>query len=359
MDVGSRSLHSFHHGQRLEESSQPRSCKNSEEAAQLNDVYSKRGSLAIDGRPTLNNTTPAEFADATFSTVPSAVLVTAHSWTPWFGVFGSRGGYNNLEEAYEEHAKRVTAIETGMSSDPAMNWRVSFLDSVGIISSSDAHSPHPWRIGREANVFDFEKPSFDSIWKAVKARDGKHFKYTIEVDPNYGKYHWDGHRAHNISMPPEETKKHNGICPVCKKKLTLGVEYRIDELADRPHGYVPKDAVPFKKLLPLHELIANAHSTNLYNQAVMKEADALIDKFGNELSVLLETSENELAKVTHEKIARVIILNREGKIHVKPGYDGEYGVPELPKELIVREARAKRVKPEEPRVKGQLGLDQF
>ncbi|VVB67026.1 Uncharacterised protein [Candidatus Norongarragalina meridionalis] len=299
---------------------------------QLNDVYGKMGSLEADGRPMFGNCSPAELMEKTHEVSPDAVLIPAHAWTPWFGIFGSMSGYNSIEEGYEEQAKHIIALETGMSSDPAMNWRLSKLDKYALMSNSDSHSPYPWRLGRECNVFDFGsngEASFSSIFSAVKNHDKRHFLFTVEVDPAYGKYHYDGHRLCNFSASPEETRKLKSVCPVCHRHLTIGVENRVEELADRPLGFVPENAIPFKKVLPLHELVAAYRKSSLSSKRVMEEADSLITSVGSELSVLLDTPEPQLRKHADEGLVAVIMRNREGALKVKPGYDGEYGVLQL------------------------------
>ncbi|MEW5955585.1 MAG: LAGLIDADG family homing endonuclease [Candidatus Micrarchaeota archaeon] len=223
------------------------------------------------------------------------------------------------------------------NSDPAMCWRLSKLDSFTPVSFSDSHSFWPWRLGRECNAFSDEVKSFDELWTAVKKKDSKNFLFTVETDPAYGKYHWDGHRNCSFSCPPSESRKLKGICPVCKRPLTIGVEYRVEQLADRPEGFVPKDAIPYKKLLPLHELLATVHCTSLSSKKVMTEGTRLMKEFGSELNVLLDASREALLKTTDEKIVDAILLNREAKIKVKPGFDGEYGVPQLPSEALLCE----------------------
>jgi len=302
---------------------------------QLNDIYGKLGSLASDGRPMFGRCSPARLAELTFGVSKELVIVPAHAWTPYFGVFGSMSGYDSLAEAYEEKAKDIFAIETGMSSDPAMNWRISSLDNISLMSNSDSHSPHPWRIGRECNAFSFAQKelSFSNIFKAVKEKDRKHFLFTIEVDPSYGKYHFDGHRNCKFSCSPEESKKLKGICPVCKRPLTIGVLNRVEELADRPEGFVPKNAIPFKSLLPLHELIGSAMSAQMFSKKVGVEYSKIISAFGSEFNILLNVPFDQLSAHTHGKIAWAIMLNRAGKVKVVPGFDGEYGRMVLSEDL--------------------------
>lgn len=296
---------------------------------QLNDVLSKRSNLAADGRPMIAKTSCAEFVDLIHGVSRDVVIVPAHAWTPYFGIFGSKSGYDSLEEAFEDRTGRIFAIETGMSSSPDMNWRLSSLDSITLMSNSDAHSANPWRVGRECNAFEFdeEKLSYDALFKAVKEKDKSKFKFTVEVNPAYGKYHFDGHRTCKFSCPPQESKKLGGICPVCKHNLTIGVEARIEALADRPAGFAPKNAVPFKTLLPLHELIALFYGQSLASKKVKVDYFKLVSRFGSELAVELDAPQAGLEKTVDERLAALVMLNRNGKIDVTPGYDGEYGVP--------------------------------
>ncbi len=214
------------------------------------------------------------------------------------------------------------------NSDPPMNWRLSALDRVALISNSDAHSPNPWRLGREANVFDLPELTYDQIFDAVRKKDPSRFLFTVEVDPAYGKYHFTGHEKCNVSLAPEEAKRLKNICPKCGKKLTVGVLQRVDDLADRPEGYVPEGAIPFKRLLPLYEVISHSMGVNrLYAKSVIDLQDRLIGRFGSEFAVLLEAPENALAEVVPPKVVAAIVANRGGKVKVVPGYDGVYGTP--------------------------------
>jgi len=181
-------------------------------------------------------------------------IIPAHVWTPWFGLFGSKKGFDSVEGCFQDQARHIYAIETGLSSDPAMNWRLSNLDKYTIISNSDAHSFWPWRIGREATIFDVPELSYDNIIKAIRTKKG--LKETIEVSPFFGKYHLTGHRNCQIGFESQEAEKIHNICPKCKRELTVGVAARVEELADRPEGYMPKDAIPFRTLLPLQELLS-------------------------------------------------------------------------------------------------------
>ena len=293
-----------------------------ETVAQFNAELDKWGRRDYDGRPIFGKSV-IEAVDLALSISKDIEVVPAHAWTPWFGVFGSKSGFDSLKEAFQDRTKHIHAIETGLSSDPEMNWRLSQLDGINLISNSDSHSPWSWRIGREATIFDIE--NYSDLINAI--RTGKGLLSTIEVEPAYGKYHWDGHRLCNFSCSPEEAEKLNNICPVCGKPLTVGVEHRVEELADREPGFKPKGAKPFVKLLPLAELISHSLSVGLASKKVFVKTFELINKFGSELKVLLDVPESDLKKVADEKLVNYIMLNREGNVKFKPGFDGEYGVP--------------------------------
>ena len=325
---------------------------------QINAALSKKGRLDYDGRPIFGFTC-IELVEMMKEISDDIEIIPAHCWTPWYGIFGSMSGFDSVEECFKEKSKHIYAIETGLSSDPAMNWRISKLDKYTLVSSSDAHSFWPWRLGRECNVFDIN-PSYGDVLNAIRKRKG--FAETIEVDPNYGKYHYDGHRNCGISMSPDETKKHKGICPKCSHKLTIGVLNRVEELADRPEGYVPKDTVPFKSLIPLSEIISSLNKTLVSSQKTWKEYYNLVNNFENEFDVLLNAELKDLLKYTNEKIADAVIKNRDGKIKIKPGYDGVYG------ELVFDEAEEKENKKDEnykykenkeSKIKKQKSLGEF
>jgi uncharacterized protein (TIGR00375 family) len=287
----------------------------------INNYLKLYGNLEADGRPTLN-LDAKELLKIVLNVSKDCLVVPAHIWTPWFSLFGSKSGFDSIEECFEDYSKYIFAGETGLSSNPAMNWRLSVLDRITLISCSDAHSPS--HIGREANVFNCELSYFE-ILKAIKEKDKNKFLYTIEFYPEEGKYHYDGHRNCGVSFSPKETKKYNGICPVCKKPLTIGVLSRIEQLADRPEGFVPENAIPFKSLVPLEEIIADALGKNTKTVEVEKHYKNLIENFGNEFTVLLKASRSDLEAVTLPEIAEGIIRAREGKVFIEPGYDGVYG----------------------------------
>jgi uncharacterized protein (TIGR00375 family) len=318
-------------------------------AEQINETLAKFGNLKSDGRPTLNMTA-AELVEKVIEVSGDAMITSSHIWTPWFSLFGSKSGFDSVEDCYQEQAKHIFSLETGLSSDPAMNWRLSALDKFTLLSNSDSHSPYPWRLGREANVFDLEKITYREIYDVIKNKDRKKFLFTIEVNPSYGKYHFDGHRACGIVLTPAEAKKFGNICQVCHRPLTIGVLHRVDELADRPEGFVPNNAIPFKSLLPLYEIISFVTGVNqLYSQKVVQVQDVLIEKFGNELEVLLNVSGEELLKVVNEKIADAIIAVREGRVKYVAGYDGVYGRPVFSDEEFGKIQKEHRLKASEQR----------
>jgi len=295
---------------------------NKDVVKQIIEVLGKKGRLDYDGRPIFNFTS-IELVEMMNSISRDIEIIPAHAWTPWFSIFGSMSGFNSLKECFNEKVKYIHAIETGMSSDPAMNWRLSFLDNITLISNSDSHSFWPWRLGRECNVFELKELNYKNIINAIRTKQG--LKETIEVDPNYGKYHYDGHRMCRFSCSPAEAKKLDNICPVCKNHLTIGVLNRVEELADRPSGFKPKNAVPFKSLIPLHDILAKMLNSNIESKKTWEEYNKLINAFNDEFNVLLNVSLNELKKIVSDKIAEAVIKNREGKIKVKPGFDGQYG----------------------------------
>jgi uncharacterized protein (TIGR00375 family) len=228
-----------------------------------------------------------------------------------------------------------------------MNWRIKELENRQILSFSDSHSFWPWRIGREATVLDLKKITYSDLLKAIRTGEG--LKETIEFFPEEGKYHYDGHRNCGIVMSPKESIKHNKICPVCKKPLTIGVMSRVEELADQPEGYKPGTAKPFKSLIPLSEVIAHGVGAGIATQKTWKAYNALMQEFGNEMNVVLEADEDRLRKTVPEKIADLIIKNKNQKIEFQPGYDGEYGKP-------IFDGRKKEIRPVKP---AQKGLGEF
>jgi uncharacterized protein (TIGR00375 family) len=283
----------------------------------------KRGRLDYDGRPTFGMSC-AEIVELVHDADDRCECIPAHAWTPWFSVFGSNSGFDSLKDAYQDAIKHIHAYETGLSSDPPMNWRVSQLDGFTLLSFSDSHSFWPWRIGRELTAFE-GAPSYDNVLSAIRKNT---VAGTVEVEPAYGKYHFDGHRDCGVSMSPDEARKHGNTCPVCHKPLTIGVLHRVEELADRPVGFQPKNAKPFHSLIPLSEIIAAVTGKGIATKAVWDEYNSLV-RSSSELSVLLHMPRPELLSRSNERIADAIIQVRDGSVHVKPGYDGVYGEPEL------------------------------
>lgn len=279
------------------------------------------GNLASDGRPILG-LDAAELARIIFGIDPNCFIVPGHIWTPWFSLFGSASGFDRIEDCFEEQAENIHCLETGLSSDPAMNWRLSALDRFSLISNSDSHSPA--KIGREANVFDCQM-SYAEIINTLKTKDKKKFLYTIEFYPEEGKYHYDGHRLCGVVFSPQETKAHKNICPKCGKALTIGVMSRVDQLADRPQGFRPENAIPFKNLIPLDEIIADVKGMGKASKTVDQEYRGILAKFGTEFEVLGKVPEEDLRKGIDPRIAEAIIRSRQGQVNIAPGYDGEYG----------------------------------
>ncbi len=294
---------------------------NFESVDKINEWLDSKGRRDYDGRP-IFKISCEDFA-AKMSLIDDKIeVIPAHIWTPWFGVFGSESGFDSLKEAFGSQFDNVHAIETGLSSNPDMNWKISELNDKTIVSFSDLHSFWPWRIGREATIFK-NAESYDEVLREIRNND---ILGTIEVDPAYGKYHWDGHRNCDFSCSPEETNTLNKICPKCGKELVIGVENRVNELTNQEIRKGKK----FYSLLPLHELISAGVKSGVNSKRVWGIYNKLIEEFGNEFNILLETGKEKLAMVVDDDIVRLILLNREGKLKVKPGYDGVYGEMVLP-----------------------------
>ncbi|OGX39968.1 MAG: DNA helicase UvrD [Omnitrophica WOR_2 bacterium RIFCSPLOWO2_01_FULL_41_12] len=287
----------------------------------INEALSRRGNLASDGRPILG-LDAAELARIIFDIDENCMIVPGHIWTPWFSLFGSMSGFDRIEDCFEQQTPKIFAGETGLSSDPSMNWRLSQLDRITLISNSDSHSPS--KIGREANVFDCTL-DYQTIREVLKTKDKKRFLYTIEFFPEEGKYHFDGHRLCGVRFAPKETKQHQGKCPKCGKSVTVGVMNRVEQLADRPEGYTPSNAIPFKNLIPLEEIIAEAKGVGKGSVAVERDYQGLVSKFGTELDILLRLPKEDLLKGLPPKIAEGVLRTRQGKVQILAGFDGEYG----------------------------------
>ena len=301
---------------------------NFEVVEQINEYLGQRGKLASDGRPIFGKLSCIELVENLMNISTDIMVIPAHIWTPWFSMFGSKSGFDTIDECFGDQAKHIHALETGLSSDPAMNWRLSSLDKYTLVSNSDSHSFWPWRIGREANVMELEELSYKSYTDVLKKQGSGKFLYTIEVNPSYGKYHFDGHRNCNIVLEPKDSIKNRGLCPKCGRPLTIGVLSRVEELADRPEGYKPDNAIPFKSMIPLSEIISQFMGINqLYSKKVWEIYTKIVDGVGSEFAVLLDSSVERLKDFTTDKLSEAIVNMREGKIRIEPGYDGEYGYP--------------------------------
>lgn len=288
------------------------------------DIISSRlasiGNIVSDGRPILGLDSH-DLLEILLENVPGGVLIPAHIWTPWFSIFGSKSGFDSIEDCFSDLSNYIFALETGLSSDPAMNRTISALDKYALISNSDCHSPS--KLGREANLFD---ANFDylSLWNAIKCNKNSIFQGTVEFFPHEGKYHADGHRSCSICCHPSETKRLGGICPVCKKPLTIGVLNRIQELSDRTDPYFPIDAPHVYSLLPLPEILSELLAKGAATKTVMIIYSRLINLFGSELNLLLRSSLSDIAQLS-ELLSEAIGRMREGRVFCSSGYDGEFG----------------------------------
>jgi uncharacterized protein (TIGR00375 family) len=287
----------------------------------LTEQLNKRGcNLKSDGRPIIG-LSAKELARIAWEVDENYFIFPAHAWTPWFSIFGSKSGFDSIEECFEELAPKITAIETGLSSDPAMNRRLSKLDKIALLSNSDAHSLA--NLGREANVFELKETEIDFSHLVEAIKDKKSFLSTIEFFPEEGKYHIDGHAACLYSCLPEESRKNNNLCPKCNKPLVLGVMNRVAALADKP-DYDQSQFTPFKSLIPLQEIIADAYGVGKNSKKVQAEYLKIVARH-SEFEVLLDLTETELLTVTSAEIARLIIKVRKKEVEIIAGYDGIFG----------------------------------
>jgi uncharacterized protein (TIGR00375 family) len=306
---------------------------------ELNGYLDSRYNIRSDGRPILGMSA-VELSKLCFSIHPDFIIYPAHIWTPWFSVFGSKSGFDRIEDCFGEFTEKICAIETGLSSDPEMNWRLSALDRFAVISNSDAHSPE--NIGREANVMELEEMSYSAIRAVIGKKDKggipregwdkrkSRMIATIEFYPEEGMYHFDGHRSCNVRLAPAEARKKKGICPVCGKPLTIGVLNRVEELADRPEGFRPEGAAGFRKLVELDKIIAEAVGTkSRSSKKVQQVYGKVIEGIGPELFVLLEADLGKIADASSPIIAEGVRRARAGELAVEPGYDGVYGTVKI------------------------------
>jgi len=289
------------------------------DCAKINIALSRIGNLASDGRPILGLDAKV-LLKIVMDTCHQAMFVPAHVWTPHFSVFGAESGFDSIEECFEELTPHIHAIETGLSSDPPMNWRWSALDRITLISNSDAHSPA--KMGREANIFDTEI-SYSTIADAITTK--KNFLGTIEFFPEEGKYHYDGHRVCGVNLSPKETIRHNYLCPQCGRRVTVGVMHRVDKLADRVDGFKLEGALPFYSVIPLTEILAETLEVGVASKAVDQEYQKLIQRIGSEFKILLDSSLPDIERVASPIIREAIARVRQGNVHITPGFDGEFG----------------------------------
>lgn len=289
--------------------------------AKINERLGNIGNLESDGRPILG-LDARDLLEIVLEISEDNFFIPAHIWTPWFSLFGSKSGFDSIEACFEDLSDKIFAIETGLSSDPPMNWRLTALDNITLVSNSDAHSP--WKLGREMNILDSDL-NYEAIKEAIKNGKKDTFKKTIEFFPQEGRYHYDGHRKCNLRFSPKETKDHKGRCPECGDQVTVGVLNRVEELADRPQGEKPEDTIPFQHLIPLAEIIGQALDVGPKTKTTKSEYDKLINKIGSEFKILTKVPLTEIKKYTKPIIAEGIKRTREENLHINPGYDGEYG----------------------------------
>ncbi len=293
------------------------------EAERISNKLEQIGNIHSDGRPILGLDCH-DLLEITLELCPSAVYVPAHIWTPHFSMFGAFSGFDTVEECYEDLAPYIHAVETGLSSDPPMNWRVSALDRFQLISNSDAHSPA--KLGREANLLDIPL-SYEGLSRAIQT--GRGLYGTIEFFPEEGKYHMDGHRKCNLCLTPSDTMKYNGVCPVCGRKITIGVSHRVEELADRPEGFVREGAKAFESLVPLPEVIAASMGCSAASKKAGREYQRMLGELGAEFEILRTIPAEDIRRTAGTRIAEGIKRLREGRVERVPGFDGEYGVIRL------------------------------
>ena len=341
-------------------------------------LFKRGANLRADGRPIVGISS-RDLAEIALECDDKALIIPAHAWTPWFSVFGSFSGFDSLSECFTDMTGYIYAVETGLSSDPAMNWRIKDLDNRAIVSFSDAHSLE--KIGREATVFEADEVGYDSIYCAIagpakensklnrspstgvtrdKIASSPKIAFTIEFYPEEGKYHFTGHRDCNFSQSPEETAKKGDICPVCGRGLTIGVMHRVEDLAKREEKtkiqmingvkwIYPDDSSrpPYVSLVPLSEIIAEAFSVGVNTQKVQDLYLALASTLGGEFSVLFEANLSEIAKISGAKVAEGIGKVRKGDVVVEPGYDGKFGIVKIWQDVTVGEGKKEDVEKKE------------
>lgn len=334
-----------------------------ESVEKFNTELIKRGAnLTADGRPIIGLSS-RNLLDLVLSTDSNAFLIPCHAWTPWFSLYGSNSGFDSIEECFMDLSKYIYGVETGLSSDPEMNWRIKDLEKRSILSFSDAHSAI--KMGREATVFELKNLSFSNLKKAVKKEDGNSIFCTVEFYPEEGKYHYTGHRNCKVIQTPEETEKNGVICPVCSKPLTVGVMHRVGKLAAKPSNFKAtidefgvswvqdptENHPPFVRLVPLVEIIAESLSVMPGSLKVLALYESMISSFGSEFKILLKTSTSDIEKAFGPKVSVGIAKVRKQDIKVSPGFDGEFG-----KVKIWQEEELKDIAIQEKSEKSQMGL---
>ena len=293
-----------------------------ESAEKLNRALERIGNIRSDGRPILG-LDAHDLLETVLDVNPEAHLIPAHIWTPWFSLFGSKSGFDSLEECFGDLSHHIFAVETGLSSDPSMNWRLSALDGMVLVSNSDAHSPA--NLGREANIFDTDL-SYTAMFDVLKSRDLRRFLGTIEFFPEEGKYHYDGHRKCNMRMSPRETLKSGGLCPKCGRPVTVGVMHRVEDLADRGEGVKPQGAAPFRSLLTLSDILAQTRGVGTQTRWVQTQYRRLLEQYGPEFTILMDLPVEDLEARGHDMVAEGLRRMRQGRVHISAGYDGEFGL---------------------------------
>lgn len=352
---------------------------NFDAAEKINKELIKRGAnLSSDGRPIIGLSSK-NLLSLIMEIDENSLLIPAHIWTPWFGVFGANSGFDSLEECFENSAQYIYGIETGLSSDPEMNWEINELNTRSILSFSDAHSPA--KMGREVTTFRLNDISYDAIREAIMVPSQRSVSsenrvlYTVEFYPEEGKYHYNGHRNCDIYQTPEETKEKGEICPVCKRRITVGVMQRVMDLADETvHGIIQSNQQgltwikdpkakhpPFVKLVPLNEIIAESLKSTVSSMKVKTTFDNICETFGSEMEVLLKTPIAEIEKKAGERIAEGVAKVRGGNIFIQPGYDNVYGTVKIwseeKKESLSASGQEKEKQDGEDPLKEQLGID--
>jgi len=291
----------------------------------FNKKLSLYANLSSDGRPILGLDVK-DVLKMLFDIYDKAIFIPAHIWTPWFSLYGSMSGFNSIYEAFDDLTNLISAVETGLSSDPNMNWRIPELDNFSIVSFSDAHSPSVNRIGREATLFELEKLTYINIYKALKGEnENNKILMTVEFFPEEGKYHYDGHRLCKIRFSPEESRANNFLCPICQKKVTLGVMSRVEELSKRKKDFIDPQRPPFKRTPPLIEVLAEIFKSNVSSKKIFDKYLDLVKKFGPELDILVGNVNKEEILKYDPLVYKALVKIEKEEVILDPGYDGEYG----------------------------------